>query len=200
MNSNFKRLKAIANKVWADKEWMEAHADNFQIPADVPAFLEDLQARLENAPKSVNDEFFHVINSRSKEAYQALANDDDTKLKQALFILSQNFHRLNHDTEIVNRHEGNKTGGKASKRRDWAEMTADYLAGLGGKFPDVWQKIPEDENNPLELTEDLGVYRSDGGGLLVPIDLVCNGEVGRPLKRSSFERRYFSPAKRKTRQ
>jgi hypothetical protein len=196
MSSNFKILKAIANKVWADKEWMEAHAENFQPREDVPAFLEDLQARLKNAPKSVHDEFFHVINSRSKEAYQALANGDDTKLKQALFILSQNFHRLNLDTEIVNRHEGNKTGGKADKRSHWAEDLADYLAGLDVSFPKAWKHIPEDENNPLELDEDTAVYRTDEGEKVVAFDLLNRGEI-KLLARSTFEKHYFRKAKNK---
>lgn len=86
-------------------------------------------------------------------------------------------------------------GGTAAKRRKWAEQAAEYLAGLGVSFPKAWAIIPEDENEPLELDQDAGIYRSNGGEKLVAVDLVTENELGE-MSRSNFEKRYFRPARK----
>lgn len=98
---------------------------------------------------------------------------------------------------IVKQREANSKGGKAPKRKQWAEDLAEHLAGLGVSFPKAWETIPEEEEDPgqlLRLDEDTGVHLSHNGNKVFALDLVSGNELGE-MSRSNFEKRYFRPAK-----
>jgi len=95
---------------------------------------------------------------------------------------------------VITQRKGSQKGGQAKKRSEWATDLAQHLAGLGVSFPKAWAWIPEDENLPFALNEDVAVYRSEEGQRVVAIDEVTGGEIG-SQSRSNFLKRYFSPAK-----
>ncbi|MBY6102963.1 hypothetical protein [Marinobacter nauticus] len=180
----------------------ELRAKRIKMPADPEAWLLDLEKRLAQKlpqlPEPVRCEYSELMTDQIKTARNWLALGEQAELRTMVALLLDNFRHLqdNIKTKKLNdRAEASAKGGRSTKLSEWAVLLAEYLVKLNCNFPAAWAEIPEDENLPLELNEDLGVYRSDEGRKVVAVDLVTDSEIGRPQSRSNFEKRYFRPAR-----
>lgn len=147
---NPKLIKARLRKIWAKREEADALAENIEIPAQPEAWLSNLNERLNAAPIIVQDSFRPVIERRIKQAREAIESGNEESLKQALFVLYQNFHRLNHDTEIMNQHEGRKKERRPEVTK-W--ITNQLTRRPDSKSPELWADAPE------WLTDQIGFDR-----------------------------------------
>lgn len=156
---------------------------DYGIPANVWADAQLLQQTALRALQAANDRDFITAS--------ALALDTGRIMAEINALLPV-YDRLK---LTVTQREANSKGGKAPKRRGWAELLAEHLAGLDLSFPKSWAEIPEDEETMLCLDEDTAVYRSNEGKTVVAVDSVTGNEIG-DMSESNFKKRYFSPAKK----
>jgi hypothetical protein len=145
---------------------------------------ERLQASRRKNPSLVHAAALHVL---------AVTREGLTKAQRNLI-----FDRVRYVTAELyesGKITGSSNGGKADKKKYWAVDLANSLIEIGANFPSSWETIPE--HTPEPLNEDVGIYRSDNGKIVVAVDLVTDKDIG-SLTRSSFERHYFRKAKADT--
>jgi len=186
-------MNIMLNAAYYEGKRAELSGQAMTLPADIPAFFDAVEAKATGLPEIFSD-FEYGLNRYSAWGRHAHETGDEARLRKYIWIICQNLHQLERNLIEYSRNQGTIRGGKAPKRKPWAERLANGLVELGVQFPKAWATIPEDENNPLALDEDIGVYRSNNGGIVVAVDLVTGNELGEQ-SRSNFQKRYFSPAK-----
>jgi hypothetical protein len=176
------RLNYIADR--AATLGQTIYSDDFKMPANV---IRDAQIL-----HSMASDTLAALDSSQIFTAARMALDTGLQLERINKLLFV-FDRMQ---IVITQRKGNQKGGRADKRKQWAEDLAGDLAELACSFSKAWATIPDDENAPHEISEDVEVYRSDGGQKVVAIDPVTGKELG-SLTLSSFQKHYFRPAKEK---
>lgn len=186
------KVKTYLSLKSKEYEMLRIRADELALPDNLPRLVENWRDSAESLPNELPQKAY-ILKLLGAAEY-ALERNDERDFRLWILKAMMNFDNAKHDLVLYKREQGAIRGGKALKRKPWAERLAEALAELGLSFPKAWATIPEDENQPLALDEDTGIYRSDGGEKLVAVDLVTEGELG-AMSRSNFKKRYFAPAK-----
>ena len=88
-------------------------------------------------------------------------------------------------------------GGRSRKRKPWAETVADHLAGQNHPTEEAaWLALPAPEDAWEFETDaaDFEVYTE--GGSVIAVNSIT-GEEERPLKKSTFLKNYYRPARQR---
>lgn len=195
MKPTMENICIMLNGAYYDGKRAEVSGQAITLPADIPAYFDAVEAKATGLPEGFSD-FESVLKRCTRRGRHAHETGDETALRKYIWIIFQNLSRLKSDLIEYSREQGTSKGGKAPKKKLWAKRLADNLVAPGVKFPEAWDTIPEDENSPLELDEDIAVYRSNNGGTVVAVDRVAGKELGE-MSRGNFWKRYFIPAKKK---
>tara|TARA_R110002049_G_scaffold308468_1_gene512596 strand:+ start:10127 stop:10744 length:618 start_codon:yes stop_codon:yes gene_type:complete len=201
MKPTSQNLKIMLNKASYEDQSSTLFADSIILPDDIPAFFNAIEEKATGLPIEFAD-FEYGLRRWAGWGRHAHKEGDEAQTRKYIWKICQNLHALEKNLIDYSRTEGNKKGGKKPKRKEWAENLANHLANLETPFVDIWNTIPEDENNPFELDEDTAVYRTYKQGkqkdvpIVVAVDRIACQELGE-LTRSSFERNYFRVAKKK---
>lgn len=198
-------FRAKSNQAYWSGQADREEAKKITLPDCVTTYLDtvedDLKKSVPNGFREADqssDILVRTLEKFIRIARKALKENNIDELKYRVYIIEMNLYNLAHDLEVYRVEEGRKAGGKKPKRKKWAEIVASYLAKEYSelKFPAVWQQIPLGESSD-SLESDIGeieFYRDEEK--IIGIVHTRNEDKTDTLTRSTFQKNYFSPAKR----
>jgi hypothetical protein len=202
-------------------EWLEGARDFYRkagIPAGAREWLRTRDGKWHPKPAKVRIEDVdlvsleedlwrhHGFKERSREHYAGMVilgahqvlyarqNGGDTELGAAILRLSNARNDL--AKKIIAARDGAR-GGRKSKRKEWAHQLARHLRKEGGTFENAWLKIPVDGGaiqgfvDQIDDFDAQSIYR-EGDTVTATFD----GSADQPLKKSTFQRKYWQQAGR----
>jgi len=139
------QLMAETERSERQRERLRLRAMDTDFPEDMSGWLDCLQEfrlpkELEALPDSLRTEFNNLISAQINAARRAIREGDDSTLKENILIITDILARMveNQAIHAAKRSKSSGTGGgKAPKRRVWAEMVANEVCGHGTRA-EIW--------------------------------------------------------------
>lgn len=180
---------------WLDEEgqtWIKRHSDDDPISegAEVQSVKDMLLTNISGCEPKVSPLWFAAkfLSHLDRIDYFEECGETISRDRE-IYLLGQTWAQaallVNHGIRGVK--GGQSTGGRARKRRQWAEIAAEYLARNGARAPSQARAMVP-EGQPIELDEDHAIYMD--AETLCCIDRVAERQIG-TMGWESFVKRYL---------
>jgi len=177
----------------------QLHSKYVPIPDDPAAWLDEVVQYAAHLPDEIPQKEY--LQRYAQIAKAALADGDDTTFRRFMLKISRQYDdapfnemRMRVRDRSIKEKVGGVKGGSKNKRREWAELMADELAGNGYTENQAWNAVP-DSDHAFEAETDKAEYRVYADGEKI-VALDVNTQDEQTLTRSTFIKNYYRPARK----